>query len=168
MKRLVGIVLLFCMLLACCACSGAKLDTSSANKVVYGEKYIYVNAVRKPAEQQTYFIFYENGTLEYHVYGAATAYSKCSHYTITYRYEVMDEGTVAYFFDSIKIYEDDEETSLDDKNRMTDNSGILLVSENVLSTTGSAIYVRQSYFEEKLPNFAVTETASPRSKTSDG
>ena len=71
----------------------------------------------------------------------------------------MDEGTIAYFYNSIKIYEDDEATSLDDKNRMTGNSGILLVSENVLSTTGGAIYVRQSYFEEKLPNFAVTETA---------
>ena len=159
MKRLVVLALVFCMLLACCACSEATLDTSSANKVVYGEKYIHQNAVRKPAEQQTYFIFYENGTMEYHVYGGATSYSKCSHYTITYQYEVMDEGTIAYFYNSIKIYEDDEATSLDDKNRMTGNNGILLVSENVLSTTGGAIYVRQSYFEEKLPNFAVTETA---------
>ena len=65
--------------------------------------------------------------------------SQRQHYTVTYKYEIMDEGTLAYFFDSVEIYDDDDVTT---KASLRKSNGILLFSENVISTQAGTLFVR--------------------------
>ena len=62
----------------------------------------------------------------------------------------MDEGTLAYFFDSIEIYDDDNRTN---KDKPGTNNGILLFSKNVISTQSGNLFIRESYLENELKNF---------------
>ena len=132
-----------------------KQDTSSSNKIVFGEKYISEDSVSRPEDQQTYYIF-EDGLLKRHYYSEVDTLggSKISHYTRTYKYEIMDDGTLAYFFHSMTLHDDDTYNEARTKDNV---NGILLFSENVLSSPEGYLYIRESYIKSELPNFGEAE-----------
>ena len=152
MKKILSLFLILCLASSLCACGATMQDTSSANKIVYGEKYIRTNTISEPEEQQVYFVF-ENDLLIYHVYYQYSSNS-AYHYTAAYKYEIMDEGTLAYFFHSVTFHED--HTAPMTETSLRNGNGILLFSENVLYANGDVsptLYVRESYAEKELPNF---------------
>ena len=160
MKKIIALLLVMCCFMTLFACKNesdgdGNQDTSSANKIVFGEKYISEDSVSRPEDQQIYYIF-EDGLLKYHYYSEVDIWedSKISHFTRTYKYEIVDDGTLAYFFHSMTLHDDDTYT----KARTKDNkNGILLFSENVLSSTEEYLYIRESYIKSELPNFGEAE-----------
>lgn len=147
MKKIISLLLVLVCLVSLSACGGTSQDASGANKLVYGEKYICLSDMDIPAEQRSYYIV-EKDTLSFHYY--SMGYSGLNHYTKSYKYEIMDEGTLAYFYDSIVYHDDHDSTGP----ISTDGSGILLFSENVIATgQNQTLYVRESYLENELTNF---------------
>ena len=149
MKKVLSLFLILCLASSLCACGATAQDASSANKLVYGEKYIHTNTISLPEEQQRYFVF-EKDLLIYHTYYWYSVDDGCP-YTVTYKYEIMDEGTLAYFFHSVTFPED--YTAPITETELRNNNGILLFSENVLYSNSDTLYVRESYAEKELPNF---------------
>lgn len=149
MKKILSLFLILCLASSLCACGATAQDASSANKLVYGEKYILTSTISEPEEQQRYFLF-ENDLLIYHDYYQYPR-DDAYHYTVTYKYEITDEGTLAYFFHSVTFHED--HTASMTETSLRNNSGILLFSENVLYNNSNMLYVRESYAEKELPNF---------------
>ena len=148
MKRFLALALALVCLLTLASCDKAVTpETKSANKIVYGEKYFFTGNLGSE-EEESYYIFVDDQYLQYT--NRDLWHGAISHYTVTYRYEIMDEGTLAYFFDSVEIYDDDTESSDDN---WGDERGILLFSENVLSNTAQNLYVRESFLKEELKNF---------------
>ena len=151
MKKTLSLLLVLCCLLALVACGdrGSTPSTASANQIVYGERYIFTGHTNRPESEQSYYVPYKD-RLEYHHYSFSSSSSTVSHYTVIYKYEVMAEGTLAYFFDSAEAHEDDS-------NGMHGSSitanGLLLFSKNVLSTPAGDIYIRESYLKNNLTNF---------------
>ena len=148
MKKLIAFLLVLACLFLLCSCSGKKQDTSSANKIAYGEKYILKTDVARPETQQSYIIF-EDGLMKWHQYSFYNG--NIDSRIISYKYEIIDEGTLAYFFHSEKILEGK------DKARKTSvSSGIMMFSENVFCSVDESLklYVRELYIEEELPNFS--------------
>ena len=161
-KRTLSLFMIFCMLLSLAACgAGAhRADTGSANKIRYNEKYIRAAVVDKPEEQQTYYIFTAD-TLTYHYYRHSYyPTTSVEHYTVVYRYEVMDEGTLAYFFDSIEFHDDHSASTKE--SAYCHSNGVLLFSENVLldASSGNISFIREAYWKEKLTNFGTQENES--------
>jgi hypothetical protein len=72
------------------------------------------------------------------------------HYTLTFKYEIVEDGTLAYFFDGVEIHDDD--TKHVDKD-FSERAGLLMFSKNVLSTPEGALYINETYLEEELVNF---------------
>ena len=103
---------------------------------------------------------FEEDALTYHYYYQYEGYydytlkeytgNYVAHYTLTCKYEIMDDGTLAYFFDEVEIHDDDTKTV--DKD-LSGRAGILLFSKNILATTAGAIYINENYLEEELVNF---------------
>ena len=156
MKKLVAVLLLLTCLFALSACKTAEIDDDNKGKIVYGEKYICAVDVSDSEEEQSYYIF-EKDYLTYHYYYYYESYDDSVDtysYTVTYKYEAIDEETIAFFFDSV-----DEIDGLDTaeeeelKERLNDKNGILIVSKNVLMSQGGTLYVRESYIEDELTNF---------------
>ena len=149
MKKLIALLLVLVSLFLLCSCGGKKPDTSSANKITYGEKYIYKEHVARAETQQSYIIF-EDGLMKWHQYSFYNG--EIDNRIISYKYEILDEGMLAYFFHSEQILEGK------DKVRKTAlSSGTMVFSENVLrpvETTTADFYIRESYVENELPNFA--------------
>ena len=156
MKKVLSLLLVIVCLLAFCSCNGATQDVSSANtqdvssanKLVYGEKYIQAADILLPEEQQNYYIF-EKDHLIYHYYRKQELYNETNvyHYTATCKYEIMEKGVLAYFYDSAESHDDNTE-------KISHSiQGILLFSENVLTRQAGGIFIRQSYLENELPNF---------------
>ena len=151
MKKILSLFLILCLASSLCACGATVQDASSANKLVYGEKYIRIDTISEPEEQQVYFVF-EKGLLINPIYYQSTfSDHDVYHYTVTYKYEIMDEGTLAYFFHSVTFHED--HTAPMTETSLRNNSGILLFSENVLYDNSNTLFVRESYAEKELPNF---------------
>jgi len=150
MKRTLAILLALCCLLALASCrtKASTLDTSAANKIVYGVRYIQTDDISKPTEEQNYYVIYKDH-LEHHYYHYSTSSGKTTHYTVTYKYTVMDEGTLAYFFDSYVLHDNDNATG----KILSNNSGLLLFSENVLSRPSGDLFVCEDYAKNQLPNF---------------
>ena len=151
MKKILSLFLILCLASSLCACGATAQDASSANKLVYGEKYIHTITISEPEEQQRYFLF-EKDLLIFHDYYQYSRDDAC-HYTVTYKYEIMDEGTLAYFFHSVTFHED--HTAPMTETSLRNGNGILLFSENVLYSNSNimTLYVRESYAEKELPNF---------------
>ena len=149
MKKILTLFLILCLASSLCACGATVQDASSANKLVYGEKYIRTEYVSKPEEPPEYFVF-EKDLLIDHTYYQSNDHG-VYHYTVTYKYEIMDEGTLAYFFHSVTFHED--HTAPMTEAAVRNNKGILLFSENVLYANSNVLYVRESYAEKELPNF---------------
>ena len=133
MKKLLALsLLLIICAFAICSCAGTP-DTSSANKITYGEKYYRASDYEADDEEKfPYFVIYEDGYLDY----------VASKKTTRYKYEIVDESTLAYFFYSSTDLGED-----------TASNGVLVFSENVLMTKGGAVFVREGYINEELPNF---------------
>jgi len=151
MKKVLSVLLVLCCLLALASCGagGSSPDSSTANKIVYGARYVRANTIEKPDEEQTYYVIYKD-RIEYHYYSFSESYGTISHYTTTYKYTVMDEGTLAYFYDSIETH-DNHTSNATPKN----DYGLLLFSKNVLSTPSGTLFVLEDYAENQLPNFRV-------------
>ncbi|MBQ7364553.1 MAG: hypothetical protein IJW46_03020 [Clostridia bacterium] len=149
MKKAISLLLILSCLLVFCSCASTP-DTSSANKIVYGEKYIAVEDAALPAEEQSYYIFEKDYVTRYEYYKDTVFSNSTSHYALTYKYEVMSEGTLAYFYDRVVIYEDD---TVNTQEKFNKRNGILLFSENVIATTDEDLYVRESYLENELEYF---------------
>lgn len=147
MKKILSVLLIMCCLTVFCACGASTPDTSSANQIVYGEKYISADEILSPKSEQAYYIINKNSIKYYNYYQYSGSVQHC---TITFKYEIMDEGTLAYFFDSIEIYDDDNTTN---KDKPGTSHGILLFSKNVISTQSGNLFIRESYLENELKNF---------------
>ena len=150
MKKILSVLLVLSCLLVCCACRGDTTEKDPLeNKVVYGEKYISNRDTQLPENEQRYLIV-EADRLKYHHYSAGT--ETVEHYTIVCKYEVVDEATIAYFFDSFEFHSDHTiPSSYMDYD--SDFSEILLLSENVIFDRGGGIFVRESYLNTELVNF---------------
>ena len=144
MKKALAVLLVLCSLfaLASCGARGSTPDTSAANKIVYGARYIRWDDISEPAEKQNYYVVYMD-RIEYHSYFYSEVSEADLEYTVTYKYSVMDEGTLAYFYHSCEPAGAVK----------TDRSGLLLFSENVISTNSGALFVREDYAKSELPNF---------------
>ena len=143
MKKTLALLLVLCSLLALVACGakGSTPDTSAANKIVYGARYIRSDDISSPAEKQNYYVVYKD-RIEFHSYFYSEISETEMAYTVTFKYTVMDEGTLAYFYHSCEPAGAVK----------TDRSGLLIFSENVLSTSTGTLYVREDYAKSELPN----------------
>ena len=160
MKKTLSFLLVVCCLLALCACGDTReQDTSNANKLTYGVKYISKASVSLPEEQQRYYMFEEDELLYHYFFEYEGHYdyildqytgAYVEHYTLTCKYEIMDDGTLVYFFDEVEIHDDDTKTV--DKD-VSDTAGILLFSKNVLTTPSGSIFINENYLDEELGNF---------------
>ena len=150
MKKIVALLIAFVCLLTLVACDQSQSsEDSSENKVVYGEKYIRSGDVNKDENEMQYYIFEDQEYLQYHYYYYYSSYGYASHYTMRCRYEIMDDGTLAYFYDSATIHDDHTREG----GCSTGESGILLFSENVVTTQEGALYIRESFLKDELKNF---------------
>lgn len=151
MKKVLSFLLVIGCLIALCSCNGEVQDVSAANKLVYGEKYILASDVSVREEKQRYFIFEKDHLIYHHYYNhsSITGSDQVSHHTYTCKYQIMDEDTLAYFYDSVEIHSDHNNRTT----ASTATHGILLFSENVITNSEGQIFVRQSYLENELPNF---------------
>jgi hypothetical protein len=150
MKKLLAVLLVLCSLLALASCGakGSTPDTSTANKIVYGARYILEDDIGIPAEEQKYYTIYKD-RLEHHYYSYSPDTGKIKHYTVTYKYTVMDEGTLAYFYHSDVIHDNDTANTKIN----TGACGLLLFSKDTLATTTGTLYIREDYAKNQLPNF---------------
>ena len=96
-----------------------------------------------------YYIFEDKEYLQHHYYYHSSSYGYTHHYTMRCRYEIMDDGTLAYFYDSVTIHDDHTR----EDGYSTGKSGILLFSENVVATQAGDLYIRESFLENELKNF---------------
>lgn len=148
MRKILSVLLVLSCLLVCCACRGDTTEKDPLeNKVVYGEKYISNRDTQLPENEQSYLII-EADRLKYHYYGGGA--DTVQHYTIVCKYEILDEETIAYFFDSFEFHSDHTSPYM---NYDSDFSEILLLSENVIFDRGGGIFVRESYLNTELVNF---------------
>ena len=132
MKKILAISLLiaFCTL-AICSCVGTP-DMSSVNKITYGERFYSAENYDEDLSNHPYIIIYDDGFMD----------RVTSSRTIRYKYEIVDESTLAYFyFDSTGVNTD------------TNKHGIFAFSENVLLDKDGTVYVREGYVNEELPSF---------------
>jgi len=139
MKKLLALLLVLLSLVAICSCSGTP-DMSSVNKITYGEKYYMAADMDEPEEERRYYAIYDDGYMDF--YYAGDSYE----YTVRYKYDVVDESTLVYFYDTLVVHSGSKDVKETD-------SGMLLFSENVLMTEDGTIYVREGYVSEELPNF---------------
>ena len=146
MKRIIALLLVTLCLLSLAACG-----TSSGTEVTYGEKYIYKSDVSLPEGEQSYLIFYRNGTFDFHYYYRSSVYEgEVTHCTLTMKYEVLSDGRVACFYDSVELHDDDNQSKAED---FSDDSYIMTLSKNVIVRGEDSFYIRESYLEDGIPNF---------------
>ena len=143
MKKILLLILALLCIVAICSCSNAP-DLSSANIITYGEKYYRASDMDLDENERRYFVIYDDGYLEYldRYYSSGEK----SEYIVRCKYEIIDESTLMYFYDSREIITGDSGPS-------HDTNGLLMFSENVLYASNGTAYVRGSYANEELPNF---------------
>ncbi len=104
----------------------------------YGEKYIEDWSVGR-GELRYYYIFYKDGTGKF----------RKSSYTISFKYEIVDDDTIACFYDGVKY----NSVDADEDSVSHGWKEIISCSKNVIMTaTDGDIYIAESYLEE-IPNF---------------
>lgn len=141
MKRIISVFILICSLLSLSACNLSDLMGDNLNGVVLGEKYVYSDSVNKEYEQ--YFIV-EKDRLIYHFRNSENT----SNYTVTYKYTILEEGMISYFYDSKEINDTQH-----DENSFVYENGMLILSENVIYTQSQMQFIRESYLNDELKNF---------------
>lgn len=142
MKKLVCLLLTLLSLFILCSCG-----TSNSNlDLVYGKRYIRHYDLNAPAEQQTYIIFYKDGTAEYHEYGYSNG---ISHYTKKLVCEPFaEENTIFCFYNGIEFHPDHESS----RKPSTDDVYTFVCSKNVIMITSGTEYILEDYLV-KIPNF---------------
>ena len=141
MKRIISVFILICCLFSLSACNLSDLMGDNLNGVVLGEKYVYSDSVNKEYEQ--YFIV-EKDRLIYHFRNSENT----SNYTVTYKYTILEEGMISYFYDSKEINDTQH-----DENSFVYENGMLILSENVIYTQSQMQFIRESYLNDELKNF---------------
>jgi len=143
MKKIVCLLLTLLSLFILCSCG-----TSNSNlDLVYGKRYILHYQVNVPAEQQTYIIFYKDGTAEYHEYSYFP--NATSHYTKKLVCEPFaEENTIFCFYNGIEFHPD----HVASRNVPTDDVYTFVCSKNVIMNMGGIEYILEDYLV-KIPNF---------------
>ena len=145
MKRMISFLLIVLSLFAFCSCNAPVVDEAKI-ELTYGEKYIYSADVGAVEGKQNYFVFYDNGTAEYHRYSNSSG--GVYQYTVRYIYnEVTEENMIFCFFDSVEYGSKHTAGDIDSTRRDT-----LVCSENVVMTVAGECYILESYLE-KIPNY---------------
>ncbi|MBQ9117636.1 MAG: hypothetical protein IJY11_00335 [Clostridia bacterium] len=148
---------LACLLLAlasvgCMAGCSADSENTSATELSYGVKYIATDDVAKEEDEQSYFIFLENGVAKWHVYSVLGSSIKYVYsYTITCKYKnVEEENMVFLFFDSIEY----DVAHNEDKNISSASTCTLMYTEDFMMNAKSGeVYLAEDFASEELPNF---------------
>jgi len=155
MKKTVVTLLAAIMLLSLCAfalsgCgnndkSKERRDTGT-QQLTYDKRYIISSEARGPQDEQTYYVFKDNGTGEYtYYYDHSQVYIR--HYTVKFTYLIIDD-TVVCFYDSIEFAPNHTyETII--SSTWTATFGF---SENIIMSTGGTLYICEDYLPE-IPNF---------------
>ena len=115
------------------------------NQIAYGKKYVCYDEVSdlRAGSSYTYYVFNSNGTLYKEYIGS----DNVPWYRTTYRYEIMDEGTMMAFYDDYERFDGRTTSGVD-----TDATLTILFSRNVILLGGSTVYVCEDYIEN-IPNF---------------
>jgi len=153
MKKALSLLLALLFALTLCACNLSMPGGASEPKLVYGEKYLSWNSINNENDFHLYIIFEDDGYAEYYYKSVHADSDKKYHYRVTCRYEIVGEDTVCLFYDSAKIYSDDNTTDIED---LTTFSHTYHFSENVLIRSlskGYTYFFRESYAENELPNY---------------
>ena len=133
--------------LICCAfsmfgCTNSQPSTEMS--LVMNKRYILENDVRKDAEEQSYYIFYSDGTAK-HVFAV---YREIMY--LKYTYVDDDKSAVVCFFDYMENFDGELVTDA-----FTGYTELITVSKNVLSTVstyGYTFWINEDYLKE-IPNF---------------
>lgn len=136
MKKIISLVLAIIFISALCSCGGA----STANKLVYGEKYVRSDYVGKD-NANVYVIFNNDRYADYVVDGE---------YTIHCRYEVMDEGVLCLMFHSIDVKNNAVYGS---SSYSTFNKLLMFSENNLVDSKNGNLYIRESFAKTELPDF---------------
>lgn len=155
MKKVLSLLLAVLFALTLCACNLRPSDGNGASeqKLVYGEKYMSSGSINGKSYFEHYVLFEDDGYADYYYKTVYQDTGKKYHYKITCRYEIVDDGVVCLFYDSAKIYSDDNTTVIEDLDRFTRT---FIFSENVLlraTSDGYTYFFRESYAENEIPNF---------------
>ena len=153
MKKVLSLLLAVLFALTLCACNLRPSDGNGASeqKLVYGEKYMSSGSINNENDHEQYVVFEDDGYADYYYKSVYIDNSNKYHYKITCRYEIVDDGIVCLFYDSAKIYSDDNTTDIEDLDRFTKT---FIFSENVLLRQDAGeYYFRESYAENEIPNF---------------
>lgn len=150
MKRIIiCFTLVLAAVLGLCACNGAVPESESGGgyqiELTYGEKYINVADVGNVANKQDYFIFYEDGTADYHKYlKTTTTYSYTLHYICE---TVPEENMIFCFYNGV-----DYDYAHKGGDVSTTARHTLICSENIVMEIDGTTYARESYLAT-LPNY---------------
>ena len=158
MKKIISAIILICCIFSLSSCflfgdesdgdavNGVGLFEDELNGVVKGEKYYSVDKLE--SQNYRYYVF-DGDHIEYTYYYYSDA-NYVVHYTIIYKYVVIEKGMIAIFSDSVEIYDDDNASSED---KLAYYNGQLILSKNVLINLVGNNFVRESYLENELKNF---------------
>ncbi len=143
---------LACLLLALASvgCMAA-CKNEAKMKLNYGEKYIHSDDIAEPENEQIYYVFYRNGTGEYHYYNYSEYAGRTSSYTISFRYKIVEEENMIFaFYDGIEYDEVDTAKSFNDS---TTIYKLMYSQDFLMSATTANIYMTQDFIDSELPNF---------------
>lgn len=121
------------------------------NQIAYGKKYVRYDDVSgyKAYGTGVTIIINANGTIIYESYRNYTSYPSGEKYTIrytvTYKYDIMDEGTLVAYYDSLSILEGSVSVQ-------TDTTLTIFFSRNEILVGGTTVYVCEDYIDN-IPNF---------------
>ncbi len=145
---------IFCGALALMSifCMGACGDNSSANGLSYNAKYIFKEDVSEAEEEQSYYIFYKDGTAKYHYYWTWKDYTfnrtNVYSYTLKLKYKIVEEENMVFcFYDGIE-YDEANNVETD----RSDYTASLMYTEDFLRTSAGDMYMTEAFLKE-IPNF---------------
>ncbi len=145
-----------CLLLALASvgCMAA-CKNEAKMKLSYGEKYINHEDITEPEEEQTYYIFYRNGTGEYHYYSYSAYTMRTSSYTISFRYKIVEEENMVFcFYDSVEYDEVDTAKLFKDS---TTIYKLMYTQDFIMDATNANMYLTEDFVEDEIPNFGKEE-----------
>ena len=151
MKRIICFVLVLAAMLGLCSCNVATTENAEVIEpkieLTYGEKYINVADVGAVNGKQEYYIFYEDGTADRHIYNKPSA-TVVQSYTAHYVFEEVPEENMIFCFYNGVDYDPAHNTS----DASTTQRSTLVCSENIVMDVNGYTYVLESYLE-KIPNY---------------
>lgn len=115
------------------------------NQIAYGKKYVRYDDVSnfRDGGSYDYYVINSNGTLYKEFVGSDNE----PWYRTTYRYEIMDAGTMMAFYADYERFDGLTNSSVD-----TDETLTILFSRNVILLGGIIVCVCEDYIDN-IPNF---------------